>query len=447
MSKSFDGRLREVLAFTPEAFAGLGGHLEPGWFLEALAAHGDAKASAEMRRRKLPLDRALWLVIGMGLFRDRSIHEVVEHLDLALTRQSGVAPSAIPPARERLGKEPVQHLFNLTGERWGLRAAEEDRWRGLSLFGLDGSCLRVADTAENEEAFGRPRTGRANSGYPQVRLVGLMALRSHALAGMSVGGYRDGEMTLVEPLWAKIPDCSLTVIDRGFLSWYPLYQLHTQGSDRHWLIRAKSKLRWNEVKRLGPGDSLVEIGVNPSIRRAHPEMPNTFRARVITYQVKGYRPQKLITSLVDAKKYPAKEVAALYHERWEIELGYDEIKTHLLEREESLRSRKPAGVLQEIAGIGIAYNLVRVEMARVAAALDLEPTRLSFRHALMLIRNFCLASWATSPGAIPRRLASLDHDLRLLLLPPRRAERIYPRHVKIKMSGYARNRGKSARAA
>lgn len=132
-------------------------------------------------------------------------------------------------------------------------------------------------------------------------------------------------------------------------------------------------------------------------------MPKTFQARVITCQVKGFRPQRLITSLLDPEKYPAKEVSALYHERWEIELGFDEIKTRLLEREEALRSRKPDGVRQELAGIGIAYNLVRVEMARVATELGIEPTRLSFRHSLMLIRNFCLAVWATSPGAIPRR--------------------------------------------
>jgi hypothetical protein len=449
MSMAFTQALQDILAFTPKAFAALGKHLKPEWFLEALAAHQDPDAQAKMRNRKLPLDRGLWLTIGMGLFRDRSIHEVVEHLELAIPNgpRGGVAPSAVPQARSRLGAEPVRHLFDLTASRWGIEAAASDRWKGLSLNGLDGSCLRVADTPENDAAFGRPGSGRAGSGYPQIRFVGLMALRSHTLAGMSVGGFKTGEMTLVEPLWEKIPNQSLTVVDRGFLSWWPLYRLHTTGVDRHFLIRAKSNLKWNVVKKLGPGDYLVDIVVNRSLRRAHPEMPETFRARVISYQVKGYRPQKLITSMLDAEKFPAKEVAALYHERWEIELGYDEIKTHLLEREESLRSKTPEGVLQEIAGIGIAYNLVRVEMARLARELDLPPRSISFRHALMLIRNFCLAAWATSPGAVPRRLGSLDKDLRLLLLPPRRSERRYPRHVKIKMSNYARNRGKSARAA
>lgn len=194
-------------------------------------------------------------------------------------------------------------------------------------------------------------------------------------------------------------------------------------------------------------DYLVEITPSRQVRKKYPAMPETFQARVISYQIKGYRPQKLITSMLDSEKYPAKEMAELYHERWELEVGYDEIKTHMLEREESLRSRKPTGVLQEIAGMGIAYNLVRVEMARVSEQFKLPPTRLSFRHALVLIRNFCLAAWAASPGVLPRRLGGLEQDLRLLVLPERRSERRYPRHVKIKMSNYARNRGKSARVA
>jgi hypothetical protein len=434
----------DALAVVPAALATFGKHLKVEWIEKALSLSGNAV----VRRRKLPLDRALWLVIGMGLFRDRSIHEVVEHLDLALpSPQSGVAPSAIPQARERLGVEPVQCLFELTGEEWTRASVDENRWRGLSLWGLDGTCMRVPDTAENEAEFGRPRSGRSKSGYPQVRLVSLLALRSRILAGMSIGSFHQGEMTLVDPLWTKIPDHSLSIVDRGFLSWGALYLLHAKGSERHWLLRAKAKLKWRRVKRLGPGDELVEIKLPRKARKAHPEMPASFIARVVRYQRKGYPPQKLISSAVDAEKYPRNELVELYHERWEIELAYDEIKTHMLEREESLRSKKPEGVRQELLGIGIAYNLVRVEMERVAREEGLEPCRISFRHALVLIRNFCVNAWNMSPGVLPRRLGSLERDLRLLVLPARRSERSYPRHVKIKMSNYARNRGKSARAA
>jgi hypothetical protein len=305
---SFSDTIREVLAFTPEAFSALASHIAPGWFMEALAAHSDPAAQALMRRRRLPLDRAMWVVIGMALFRDRSIQEVAEHLDLAipdLRGRGGVAASAIPPARERLGAEPVQHLFELTAEHWARKAAAKDLWRGLAVWGADGTCLRVADTKANEKAFGRPGSWRSTAGYPQLRFVGLMALRSHLLAAISVGGLHEGELTLIQPLWDKIEDLSLIILDRGFLSWWPLHQLHAMGRERHWLIRAKSGLTWRDVKKLGPGDMLVEIRVSPKLRREHPEMGEYFLARVISYKVSGFRPQRLITSMLDLQKYPA----------------------------------------------------------------------------------------------------------------------------------------------
>lgn len=450
MSTDLAAAFAAITAFTPEAFVALGAHLCPEWLVEALAAGPCGEKQAKMRERKLPVAQTLWLVIGMALFRDRSIAAVAQHLSLVLPRpgpRDGVAPGALPQARDRLGAEPVQHLFDLTGRAWGLASAAQDLWRGLSLFGADGSCLRVADTAENDAAFGRPSSGRSGSGYPQIRFVALMALRSHILAGLSMGGFKEGETSLVKPLWERIPNSSLTILDRGFLSWWPLWFLHTSGVDRHWLVRLKSNVKYRIVRVLGPGEELVEISPHRGLLRAHPEMPQTFRARVISYQVKGYRPQKLITSMIDAERYPAKEVAGLYHERWEIELGYDELKTHMLEREEALRSRKPDGVRQEVFGIAIAYNLVRKEMERVARNLGIPPTRISFRNALLAIRNFCLWAWSSSPGVLPKLMGTLESELRLLVLPERRAKRRYPRHVKIKMSNYTRNRGKSASAA
>jgi len=451
MTTELEDAFAAVRAFTPEAFASLGAHLCPEWLTEALAAGHCGEHLAEMRKRKLPVEQALWLVIGMALFRDRSIEAVAQHLSLVLPRpgpRDGIARSGLPQARKRLGAGPMEHLFNLTGNAWGLAAADTDRWHGLSLMGIDGTCLRVADTPENERAFSRPGSGdRAASGYPQIRLVGLMALRSHTLAALSFGGFNEGEQTLVKPLWETIPDHSLSILDRNFLSWGALHELHSTGAERHWLLRTKKNLTYRTLRRLGPGDELVEITTRSEARREYPELPKTFLARVISYQVKGFKRQKLITSMLDPERYPAEEMAALYHVRWEIEVAYDEIKTHMLEREEALRSRSPELVRQELYGIAIAYNLVRCEMARVAAELGIPPTRISFRNALLSIRNFCLWAWSSSPGALPRLFGSLDSELRLLVLPERRPDRRYPRHVKIKMSNYARNRGKSARAA
>ena len=137
--------------------------------------------------------------------------------------------------------------------------------------------------------------------------------------------------------------------------------------------------------------------------------------------------------------YPAADLVALYHERWELELSFDELKTHTLERAETLRSKTPAQVRQEVWGLALGYNLVRLAMAQVAERARVAPTRISFRHALQLIRVFWLTAWLAAPGVIPRRLDALHEELALLLLPARRS-RHFPRAVKLKMSTYLRKR-------
>jgi hypothetical protein len=417
--------------------------LDRQWIEAALAATG----SATVRRRKLPAEQVVWVVIGMALFRDRSIQEVVHHLDLVLpgraatTRRASATSSAVVQARDRLGVAPLATLFEQTASRWAGASADAHRWRGLAVYGVDGSALRVPDTPENEAAFGRPGTSRGGpAGYPQLRLVVLMVLRSHLLAGLNLGPWSLGETTLAEPLWQKLPDHSLTILDRGFLSYALLHRLATSGSERHWLIRAKSNLQWRTVKRLGPNDELVEILISRQTRRTHPELPNPLQVRAVRYQRQGFRPQTLLTSLLDPATYPAAEIAELYHERWELELGFDEIKTHTLEREEALRSRAPERIRQEVWGLAIAYNLLRLHMQHVAQRERVAPSRISFRHTLLLVRNFWqLTAWLASPGNLPRRLDGLHQELALLILPPRRPRR-YPRAVKIKMSNYPRSR-------
>lgn len=413
--------------------------LDPEWIEAALAATG----TATVRRRKLPAEMMVWIVIGMGLFRDRSIQEVVHHLDLVLPQtkpQPGRAvatSSAVVQARDRLGSEPLRALFEQTADHWGAASADAHRWRGLAVYGVDGSALRIADTVENEQAFGRPRTGRGTSGYPQLRMVALMVLRSHLLAGLSVGPWSSGEISLAESLWPRIPGRSVTILDRGFLSYALLHRLRAAGSERHWLIRAKSNLKWSTITSLGPDDQLVQLTMPRALRRSHPDLPETLVVRAVRYQRRGFRPQTLLTSLLDPAAYPAAEITALYHERWELELGFDEIKTHALEREEALRSRAPERVRQELWGLALAYNLVRLHMAHVAQQAGVVPCRVSFRHALLQIRSFWITAWVTSPGNLPHRLDALHRDLALLILPPRRS-RSHPRAVKIKMSNYPR---------
>ena len=190
------------------------------------------------------------------------------------------------------------------------------------------------------------------------------------------------------------------------------------------------------MEKLGTDDELVVIEVD------QPGLPRQWVMRAIHYQVKGHPRSTLLTSLTDPEAYPATELVALYHERWEAEIAYDEIKTHLLAREEAIRSRTPDGVRQELWGIAIAYNLVRLEIERVAAEANVPPTRISFVAAVALVRGEI--SWLSGRrlalGTIPARLQHLRRNLKRLILPPRRPERAFPRAVKVKMSNYPRKR-------
>jgi len=415
----------------PEHLAQLKQHVDPVWIEEALAWSG----TSTIRRRRLPAEQVVWLVIGMGLFRNEPIEHVVDLLDLALPdrRDTLVAKSAISQARQRLKEDPLAYLFAVTAAEWATRSAEADRWRGLALYGLDGSTLRVPDSTENRSAFGGQNGRHGQSGYPQARIVALLALRSHIMSAFRFADYGTGETTLARGIWSELPENSLVVVDRNFLVKKDLIHLETSGN-RHWLTRTKTNTKWAIVEKLGRDDYLAELEVHET------GLPTTWQIRAIHYQRKGFPRSTLLTSLVDAEKYPAKELVELYHERWETELAYDEVKTHLLDRQETIRSRTPNGVAQELWGIAIAYNLIRREMERVAKNAKVRPTRISFLAALSLIRDEIgrMRGQRLALGTIPSRLIDLERNLKRLILPERRTERVFPRAVKIKMSNYPR---------
>lgn len=431
----FNEALHATAAYaSPTDLDGFRRHIDPAWIEQALEATG----TATVRRRRLPAEQVIWVVLGMGLFRERPQEDIVSKLDLALPGVGTVARSSVSQARERVGSKPLRWLFERAGATWAHRSAEAYTWRGLRLYGMDGSTLRVADTPENREEFGGQLSHGKMSAYPMVRIVVLMALRSHLLAGASFGPYEGvNEIQYAKPLCESIPGESLTILDRAYFGAALLVGIES-GAERHWLTRAKSNLKMKVIERLGEGDDIVEMPVSPEARGKDPSLPRTWLARRIRYRIDGFPERTLLTSLRDKDQFPAREVVALYHERWELELGYDEIKTDLLDRMEAIRSKKPDGVRQELWGVLLAYNLVRLEMEAIARQENIEPTRISFVESLRLIRNEWDWLSVTSPGAIPKRLATLRNNVKRYVLPPRR-ERTYPRAVKIKVSNYAHN--------
>lgn len=426
----------------PKKFEDFRRHIDPEWIEEALAATG----TASLRRRRLPAEQVIWLVLGMGLFRNRPITEVVAKLDLALPKAGSttVVPSAIPQARERLGEEPMEWLFSRCAKKWAHESADRHRWRGLALYAVDGSKLRVPDSLENRSHFGghhNSTTGnpqRNESGYPLLRVVALMVLRSHLIAAAEFGPYRHQETKYAKQLMASIPENSLTIFDRYYMDASILVPLARDGKNRHWLIRAKTNTKWIPFKNFGPGDDLVEMKVTGRAREIDPTLPQYWVARAIRYRSRDGSPRWLLTSLTDAQSYPAGEFVRLYGERWEIEQGYDEVKTELLEAEETIRSKSPSSINQEVWGVLLAYNLVRLEMERIAEEAQVEPLRISFVNALRLIQDEWLWAAVTSPGAIPKRLRELRAAVKLFILPPRRTDRSYPRAVKLQRRQYPR---------
>lgn len=427
---------------TPDSFENFTRHIDPVQIEEALAATG----VATLRKRRLPAVQVLWIVLGMALFRNRAIERVVASLDLCLPSSTGrlVAKSAIAEARQRLGEEPLAYLFHATGAEWSARSAERHKWHDLSVYVYDGTTMRVPDSAENRAAFGGQSGGATHgmSGYPMVRIVGLMTASSHILSAFRFADYKTGEVTLAKELWREVPEHSLTLVDRG-APLPSLVQLHASGEQKHFLTRLKSRTPMKTLKKLGRNDRLVEIPMPRQARKENRELPPAVQLRAIRYQRRGFRPSTVLTSLLDAERYPAEEAIAQYHERWEIELAYDEVKTHLLAREECIRSRTPAGIRQELWGIALAYNLIRLEIERVADALGVSPTRVSFVNALDLIRDEWIWCANSTPGAIPKQLNELARRIKLLVLPERRPDRVFPRAVKIKMSNYSRKRPKT----
>jgi len=401
----------------PTLFANIGRHLDPDWIADALEAHG----VATLRKRRLPVEQVVWLVLGIALFRGRSIQDVVAKLDLALPApgRPTVTDGAITKARARLGAAPLQTLFERTAAVWSERATADHRWHGLTLFAVDGSSLAVADTPANREAFGGGANQHGAGAQPMLRLVALVALYPRLIAGLSVGRFGHGEATLAEAIWPLVPDDSLTILDKLYLHAAALYRLAEHGRARHWLLRARTNVKFRVVTALGVDDALVAMATSSVARRSEPALARTWTARAITYVRPNGQRGMLPPFAVDRD----------HRGRGEHEGCYDELKTDVLDHATPLRSGTPEGVLQEFWAVGLAYNLVRLEMAAAAVIARVEPRRISFVMALGMIRDEWLWSAIASPGAIPKRLRELRAHVARFVLPPRR-ERSYPRVVK-----------------
>jgi Transposase DDE domain/Insertion element 4 transposase N-terminal len=381
--------------------------------LRAIGAAVQAAGKQGRRRRDLPAELVVQLVICLGLLRDAASRQVLAYLLPPGRRLPG--KQSISRARYRIGPRPLMKLFALVARPLATpRTLPQAFHRGLRLAAIDATQADLPDTPDNVAVFGRPAASRGQSAFPQAKIIALLEIGTHAILDLVVRPRRRHEMAGALQLIGRSVEAGMLVLaDRGFHGYRLFEAIERRGAQ--WLVRVKRNTILKPLRRFQDGSYLADVYPSWAARRRG---QGAWRVRVIEYRVGPSEPIRLATSLLDPTLDAALELAALYHQRWELELVFDEVKTHQLGRPNGqkvlIRAQAPAGVVQEIYGLALAHYVVRTLMAAAAAREGLDPDRLSFKNALVIVRRhlpqlaaangrslapLCPASWIRSPGS------------------------------------------------
>jgi hypothetical protein len=364
--------------------------------------------TASERERDLPAQVMVYYAIALALHMGSSTREVLRCLLEGLRWLWGAeavrvaGKSGISQARTRLGEAPLRRLYERVAQPIATRASRGAWYRRWRLVSLDGSCLDVADTEANRAGFGVPGASRGESAFPQLRFVALVENGTHVLFGARLGRFADGETTLAHAALAALRPGMLCLADRQFFG-HALWQAAAAtGADLLW--RGKHNLRLPREAALADGSYLTTIHPSDKDRR---HRTGGVRVRVVEYRLEGVAGAeplyRLLTTILDPTQAPAEELAALYHERWEIEGALAELKTQLRGARVVLRSKAPALVRQEFWGLLLAHFAVRGLMHEAALKADEDPDRLSFSHAVRVVRRKLPLFAALPPSGQARR--------------------------------------------
>ncbi|MDQ2789301.1 MAG: IS4 family transposase [Actinomycetota bacterium] len=351
----------------------------------------------EQRHRSLPARVMAYFSIGMALFSEGSYEDVLAQLTDGLSWASGWAETYAPPsksaifqARARLGSQPLAALFERVAVPIGVEATPGVWLAGRRLVAIDGTCLDVADTVANAEHFGRPGVNKGEqAAFPQARVVALAECGTHVMFAAQIGAYSQSERSLTEPLLDRLDAGMVLTADRGFFSHALWRKASASGADLLWRVRTDTAgPKPAHLHDLSDGSWLAQLHQTHSAaaRRAEPML-----VRVVDYTIDDGRDNpdtyRLFTTLTDAEQVSASDLAAAYTQRWEIELAFDELKTHQRGPRTVLRSKSPDLVLQEIWGHLCCHYAIRTLMHDAALHAGHDPDRVSFVAALRITRQ------------------------------------------------------------
>jgi hypothetical protein len=423
--------------------------IPPALVDEAVVATG----RQERRRRLLPARAVVYFVLALCLFSGADSAHPPGYRSVArsLTTQlrqvcAGLrvpTRAALTRARQRLGAAPLQAVFTrVAGPLAGVGTPGAFAF-GRRIVAWDGTGIDTADTPANAEAFGRAGTSRTGvAGHPQLRLLALIECGTHAVLQAAFDGFHAAtEQALARRVLGGLGPGMLLLADRNFPG-HDLWGLAlSTGADLAW--RIKKNHVFVPVRRLADGSFLsvmgtpaenVRYGQARAAGRPLPGPPHGHLVRIIEYTVTvtaadGSRRDesfRLVTSLLDPTQAPAAELAALYHERWESELGYGELKTRLRGAAVILRSRSPELVRQEMFAFLAVYQALCALRAAAAQTAGIDPDRISFTITVRLARDQAGTPAAASPDTLRRACQQTIADLLDDLLPTRRS-RTYER--------------------
>lgn len=345
------------------------------------------------RQRLLPGALVVYFVMAMALWREAALEEVLRVVCEGINWLGGLGEkavcagkSAISQARSRLGSEVMECLAGQVLRPIAVAEAPGSWYKCLRVMAVDGSCLDVADEKVNSDYFGYPSASRGETAFPQMRVLSLVECGTHVVTAAEMGPYRRSEQEMAALMFpAKLEEGMLLLADRNFYG-FTLWQ-QAAGTGCKLLWRVKSNLKLPVEQRLPDGSYLSTVYDSKDRRRLEGQQVRVIEYTLVNGADSDATAYRLLSNIFDYKLAPAVELAALYHERWEAENVFAEIKNQLYGYKTILRSKTPDLVRQEMWGLLMAHFAVRQLMSQAAMKHGVDPDRLSFINAVRVLKR------------------------------------------------------------